>query len=105
MNTEVALKEIKRVAHQVLPPGGKVFLFGSRARNEEHRDSDWDILILLDKQKLSPSDFDEFAYPLFELGWMIDAEIHPMLYTFSDWERRNMLPLYKDVLKEGIELC
>ena len=52
MNAEVALKEIKRVAHQVLPPGGKVFLFGSRARNEGHSDSDWDILILLEKEKI-----------------------------------------------------
>ena len=93
---EYILQSIKNRSAEIMPMNAKVILFEG---------SDWDILILLDKQKLSPSDFDEFAYPLFELGWMIDAEIHPMLYTFSDWERRNMLPLYKDVLKEGIELC
>ena len=83
---EYILQSIKNRSAEIMPVNAKVILFGSQAR-------------------LSPSDFDEFAYPLFELGWMIDAEIHPMLYTFSDWERRNMLPLYKDVLKEGIELC
>ena len=102
---EYILQSIKNRSAEIMPMNAKVILFGSQARGDYHEGSDWDILILLDKQNLSPSDFDEFAYPLFELGWMIDAEIHPMLYTFSDWERRNMLPLYKDVLKEGIELC
>ena len=85
---EYILQSIKNRSAEIMPMNAKVILFGSQARGDYHEGSDWDILILLDKQKLSPSDFDEFV-----------------LYTFSDWERRNMLPLYKDVLKEGIELC
>ena len=104
MNTEVALKEIKRVAHQVLPPGGKVFLFGSRARNEGHSDSDWDILILLEKEKIQNADFDTVAYPLVELGWSLGEMIHPILYTFKEWKRRSFTPFYKNVEKESIEL-
>ena len=102
---EYILQSIKNRSAEIMPVNAKVILFGSQARGDYHEGSDWDVLILLDKQRLSPSDFDEFAYPLFALGWMIDAEIHPLLYTFNDWESRNMLPLYKDVLKEGIELC
>ena len=32
-------------------------------------DSDWDILIILDKEELLPSDYDNVTYPLTELGW------------------------------------
>ena len=49
--------------------------------------------------------YDDFAYPFFELGWQLDAEIHPILYTYKDWEKRSKLLLYKNVQNEGVELC
>ena len=48
---------------------------------------------------------DNYSYPLFELGWHIDAQIHPMLYTIKDWAARNFSPLYKNVEQDGIVLC
>lgn len=45
---ELVLAKIKETLLQVAP-GAKVILFGSRARNDAHSDSDWDILILVDK--------------------------------------------------------
>lgn len=35
-----------------IDPHAKAILFGSRARGTEHEGSDWDVLILLDNQKL-----------------------------------------------------
>lgn len=102
---EYIIQSIKKKAAEIMPSSAKVILFGSQARGDYHEHSDWDVLILLDKYKLVSSDYDDFAYPLFELGWHIDTQIHPLLYTFGDWERRRMLPIYKDVLKDGIELC
>ena len=89
---------------EVLPKNGKAILFGSQARGDYREDSDWDILLLLDKPKLSPTDFDEYAYPFFELGWQLDAEIHPLLYTVANWEKRRGMMLYMDVKEEGVEL-
>ena len=101
---EYILQSIKDKTREIMPAEGKVILFGSQARGDYHENSDWDLLILLDKQKLASTDFDDFAYPFFELGWHLDVEIHPMLYTVGDWEKRHVLPIYHDVQKEGIVL-
>ena len=82
-----------------------MILFGSQARGDANKDSDWDLLILLDKSKLTPADYDAYSYPFWELGWSIDAMIHPTLYTLKDWERRTN-PIFKaNVQRDGIELC
>ena len=41
MKSSDILKEIKRIAKEVLPKGGQLILYGSRARNEATEDSDW----------------------------------------------------------------
>ena len=41
MKSSDILKEIKRIAKEVLPKGGQLILYGSRARNEADEDSDW----------------------------------------------------------------
>jgi hypothetical protein len=76
----------------------------SQAQGNAHVNSDWDILILLNKIKIEHTDFDNVAYPLMELGWNIGAEINPILYTHEDWKKRNFTPFYKNVMQQGIEL-
>ena len=44
-----------------------LFLYGSQARDEARPDSDWDILLLLDKEQLAEVDHDKYVYPLFFL--------------------------------------
>ena len=98
------LNSIKNMLPEVMPQGGKVRLFGSQARGEARHDSDWDLLILLPKDRIKNDDFDNVAYPLIEFGWSVGAEINPLLYTYSDWEKRNFTPFYKNVEKDSIEL-
>ena len=102
---EEILYAIKEVIAQVMPTGARMVLFGSQARNDASEDSDWDILILLDKEKLEEADHDKYVYPLFELGWKIDVEIHPIMYTLEDWLERNFSLFYKNVEQDGIVLC
>ena len=44
MESSDILNEIKRIAKEVLPKGGQLILYGSRARNEAAEDSDWHSL-------------------------------------------------------------
>lgn len=90
---------LKRVA-----PQAQAVLFGSRARGDNKPDSDWDILIVVDKEKLDESDFDNISYPLYELGWELDEMISPKLYAKGEWEKRSFTPFYKNIQEEGIPL-
>lgn len=76
-------KQIIEAMHNRLheiDPHAKAILFGSRARGTEHEGSDWDVLILLDKPKVTLQDYDKYSYPLRELGWDIDEIINPVLF-------------------------
>ncbi len=96
---------IKKIAAMILPSGSKVTLFGSRARGDARKDSDWDIHILVPgPEKLTFSMTRDYAYPFEEAGWEIDEEINPIVHTFSGWEKRKFLPLFHNIQKDGILL-
>lgn len=104
MRDKEVLDAIKATADRVMPVGGMIILYGSRARGDWRPDSDWDVLILLDKPRLDGSDYDDVAYPLRSLGWDYDAVINPVLYTKNDWEANRFTPFYKNVTSDGIRL-
>lgn len=93
-----------KVILRTVAPDAKVILFGSRARGDARKDSDWDILILVDKPRLLPDDYDRISYPLVELGWTLNECISPVMYTLKDWVKYSFSPFYHNVKKEGIEL-
>lgn len=101
MEQKDVISKIKSVAVNSLPPRSSLLLYGSRARGDAHDDSDWDLLILLDKQSLEASDY-SFAYPFRELGWEIGEELNPSLYTKKQWGSWSYLPFYKNVEKDKI---
>lgn len=101
--TEYILNAIKEELLKVAPDA-KAILFGSRARGDFLSDSDWDILILINKTKIERTDYDDISYPLYELGWKLDEKISPKLYTIGDWLKRKFTPFYENVEKEGIVL-
>ena len=95
--------EIKKVVSRQ-SPDAKVILYGSRARGDAKPDSDWDILILVDKERITAQDFEKINYPVFEIGFRTDQYISPKLYTFKEWEARKITSFYKNVEREGIVL-
>lgn len=105
MDRKEILKSIADISTRIMPAGSQVILFGSQARNDAHEDSDWDILILLEKDSITSDDHDNYSYPLVELGWTINAQIHPIIYTKEAWRKRKITPLYHNISNEGIRLC
>ena len=98
------LNAIRDKVSQILPKGASVILFGSRARGDAREDSDWDVLILLDKERITSQDIDDYSYPLRELGWDYNQCINTILYTKRDWESSIISPFRENVTEDGIRL-
>jgi predicted nucleotidyltransferase len=98
------IQQIKNLLAPVVPHGTRVILFGSQARGDARPDSDWDVLIVIDKQRLERSDYDDYCYPLRELGWSIKECINPVMYTLKDWIKYNFTPFYHNVTEEGVAI-
>ena len=98
------IERIQTMGKQILPKGSNLWLYGSRARGDFRPESDWDLIVLVDKKEQKLQDFDKYAYPFVEMGWEIGEEINPMLYTRSEWEKRHFTPFYHNVEDEKIVL-
>lgn len=85
MDRMKVIDNIKHVAERVLPKGSMLSLYGSRARDDWHEGSDWDLLLLLDKPSLDHGDFNKYSFPFVEMGWDIGEDIRPHAYTKQEW--------------------
>lgn len=101
---EHTLNAIRKCLAKNIPAGGKAILFGSQARDTARDDSDWDILVILDKEELLPSDYDNVTYPLVMLEWELGKEINPVMYSAKEWQKYKNSLFYKNVEKDGIKL-
>ena len=98
------LELIRSRAQEVIPPGARVFLYGSRARGDNRADSDWDILILVEKPRAEHSDYDAFSFPLTLLGWEHGEAIIPVIYGRDEWSSPSSLLFRRNVEKDAIAL-
>ncbi len=90
---------LQNLAIKIMPEGSKVWLYGSRARGDFNEFSDWDLLILLDKDKIKRHDFDDYGYPFVELGFRHSADVSPQLYSFAEWHNLEnfQTPYYTNI--------
>jgi len=70
MNQQI-FKEIQTLKRRILP-NEKMILFGSQARGDAREDSDWDLLVLLNKSHKELSDEDK-AFQFVLAGWKYGA--------------------------------
>ncbi len=99
------IEALKRKAAEILPQGSQMALYGSRARGDARPDSDWDIHILVKGGEKIPLElWDEYAWPLEQVGWEYDEWVTPRLYSFAGWLKRSFLPFYKNVERDKVIL-
>lgn len=99
----VLIHAFKDKAAEILPKGSQVSLYGSRARGDAHKDSDWDLHILIpDEENVPWSKWDMYAWPFAAIGLDYDEIVNPRLYSFSGWVKRSFLPFYENVEKDKI---
>ena len=101
---EQFLKQIKEIVLKE-EPHAKIYLYGSRARGTQKRNSDWDLLILLDKPKLTFDDEIKISDPLYELEVESGQLISPQIYSESEWNTKfKITPYYTNVMRDGVLL-
>jgi len=81
----------------------KIILFGSRARGVFNEDSDWDFLILTDKEITSDLQ-DEIRAYIYDLELDIGQVITSIIENRGVWEEYQVSEFYKNVEKDGIEI-
>lgn len=97
------LSEIKKLANQLFAnQPGSVYLYGSRARGDAEKTSDWDLLIVTDDGVDKQDAYEKFAYPFTEIGWRLGEQIIPLLYTRSEWHAERDTSFFINVQNEAI---
>lgn len=98
---EDILSRIKEIVVNT-EPSSSLILFGSYARGENTKSSDIDLLILIDKEKITYADEKRIKYPLYDLEFETGMIISPVVFSRKDWETRHSItPFYHNVKREG----
>ncbi|MBW6536554.1 MAG: nucleotidyltransferase domain-containing protein [Mariniphaga sp.] len=99
---DIILSTVKKRIKSV-DPKAKIILFGSRARNDAKKDSDWDFLILTEttpdrifRNKI----YDE----LFELELETDEVVTGIIQNIESWNEYSNTPIYQNILRDGVEV-
>ncbi len=105
MHIETDIMQLIKSSINTTEPEATVILFGSYARGDYKTDSDIDLLILLDKEKITHADAERVAYPLYDIEFETGKIISPLILSKKIWQTKHRItPFYKNILKEGVVL-
>jgi len=86
-------------------PKAEIYLYGSRARGDNRPDSDWDILVITPKNKVTFDYESELRDPIYDLELESGEIISLIVYSKLDWTNKmTYSPLFSNIVKEGIKI-
>lgn len=100
-NKYILLKVKQKI--KVIDPNAKIILFGSRARDDFHKDSDWDFLILT-RLVVTQDLKNRISDSLFETELETDSVLTGIVQNLDFWESYSSAPIFKNISKDGIEI-
>lgn len=98
---------VQKIKEKILEvnPEAEIYLYGSRARGDVHKESDWDILILLNQEKASRADERPFKYNIYDIELNYSEIISVFALAKSDWNGKySITPFYENVMQERIKI-
>lgn len=104
MEQKGVIERMKEAAERILPAGASLWLSGSRTHGDAHPDSDYDLLIRLDKDFITGANHDNYSYPLRLLGWDMNEEINTHIYPKKEWMIWDYVPFHNNVESDKIVL-
>ena len=101
MNRNSLLSQVKNKVQEV-SPDAEVILYGSRARGKAHSDSDWDFLILTDRNSNELTDM--IRHKIYEVEWESGEVLSSIVRSRKEWNSRKyrLLPFHHNVDREGV---
>lgn len=106
MKRQQYIDDIKKVLKSTVPDA-EVILYGSEARGDAKANSDIDLLILVDRDKLDYQEEKRITEPLYalELKDTCSVSISPLVMTRKAWyDRPVKTPFYINVMNEGYKI-
>ncbi len=102
MNRRELIERVKNTVRSV-DPKARVILFGSRARGDNNKISDWDFLILISKEA-DEKIKNQIRDRLIDIELEAEQVISTLIYSQDRWPDYKITPLYKNVYREGLEV-
>lgn len=104
MNRTELVNRLKKLIKGVAPDA-QTILYGSEACGTAKLGSDIDVLILIDKEKVSPQEEDNITAPIYDLEIESGIVISPIVMTRKAWEAaKRQTMFYYNVMKDGVLL-
>lgn len=105
--TKEEKKLLRTCSHlfKTIDPSAEIILYGSRARGDAEPDSDYDLLILTEKEATLQRE-DHFRGQIYPLELETGAVITVMLYNRQTWESPlyKAMPFHQNVERDGVTL-
>lgn len=101
-NQKEFLNEVKKAVLS-FDDKAEIILYGSRARGDYKKDSDWDVLIIT-STVLNNNVKEALRDGLYKIEVKHLQDLSSIIVDRNHWEYWEIMPLYKNVAREGVVL-